>query len=48
MKKRLVFVYTRINGVVKVQLSRAAFPAGMTINQEIHRAMGLLVNGGVK
>lgn len=47
-KKKLVLLYTRINGVVKVQVSRAAFPVGMTINQEFHRALGLVVNGGVR
>jgi hypothetical protein len=43
-----VLLYTRINGVVKVQVNRAAMPAGMKINQEFYQALGLPVNGGVR
>ena len=45
-KKELVLLYTRINGVVKVQVNRAAMPAGMRINQEFHQVLGLKSSGG--
>jgi len=47
-KKELVLLYTRINGVIKLQVNREAMPAGMKINQEFHQALGLVVNGGVR
>lgn len=48
MKKQLVFVYTRINGVEKVKVNTNLMPkakAGLIENKEFHEALGLKVGG---
>jgi len=51
MKKQLVFVYTRINGIEKRMVNTNLLPKakiGMVENREFHQALGLKVNGGVR
>jgi len=48
MKKQLVFVYTRINGVEKVKVNTNLTPkakAGLIENKEFHEALRLKVGG---
>ncbi len=53
-KKKLVMLYTRINGVERLQVSPelenrdGRHGQGMEINREFHQALGLPVNGGVR
>ncbi|MDD3535393.1 MAG: hypothetical protein PHC50_04520 [Candidatus Cloacimonetes bacterium] len=42
--KQLVYVFTRINGVVKIQ--KAAHPRGMELNLAFHEALGMPVAKG--
>ena len=47
-KKRLVAVFTRINGVEKLTADSSSFrvrPAGLVVNEEFHKALGLKVYG---
>ena len=48
MKKQVVFVYTRINGVETVKVNTNLMPkpkakAGLVENAEFHKALGLSV-----
>ena len=49
MKKQLVFVYTRINGIEKRMVNTNLLPKakiGMVENREFHQALGLKAGGG--
>jgi len=52
-KKRLVVLWTRINGVERVQVDKNWIPdqvrndkkSGLEINREFHKALGMKVGG---